>query len=316
MGGNNARTRTVCLAVFFLLLSVSGVAQSRTKPAAIAVTGAIPRASVILNGIRLGRVEEDGAKTFGNLPPGRYTLVVRQPGFADFRVAVALTAGRTASIKPTLVASKDRAEVAFQQAEALALDGKHTEAAALFAKAIAERDGRYPEARIGLARSLTVLKRTDEANQNIQLVLASNPRDLEAKTVGANVLRESGLYEDAVTEYRKAIAIAPDQAPEAHTGLAILLSDRGDYAEAVDEFRKAIAQNLDAEPLLYQLLGNTLEHLEQPDQAIAAYARFLELAPKHSLAPAVRSVVERLKLEASEGSPDDEDEVNPYAPPR
>ena len=91
-----------------------------------------------------------------------------------------------------------------------------------------------------------------------------------------------------------------------------MLGDRGKAAEAVDALRKGIAQNADAEPILYQLLGNALERVDEHEEAIAAYERFLELAPNHTLAPAVRSIIDQLREE--QGAAETPEDVNPYAP--
>jgi tetratricopeptide (TPR) repeat protein len=156
------------------------------------------------------------------------------------------------------------------------------------------------------------MKRFEEAATAASEVLEANPKDVEARTVLATAYRERGYYEEAAAEYRKAIASAPGEAHEAHTGLAIVLEELGDTAGAVEELQQGIAQNLDAEPILYQLLGAYLERLDRREEAVAAYSRFLELAPSHSLAPAVRSILDRLRVDETE---EEEGDVNPYAPP-
>lgn len=313
------RTRIGKLARLAVAISIGiatvlpGAAQNRHRPAILAISHAAPRAIVVVDGISHGRVDQSGALEIDTIGPGRYTVLVRQLGFEDYSQPVTLVAGRTVTVRPKRAPIEDTNEFAFHRGEDFYADGKNEEAVEAFQQAIGGRGGTYPEAQIGLARALLALKRTDPATAAVAAVVADNPKSVEGHTVLANVLRERGLYDEAASEYRKAIELAPDRSPEAHTGLAMLLEEQGEHERAIAEFRTAIAQNQDAEPLLYQLLGSALEHTERRDEAVTAYERYLVLAPKSSLAPAVRSIVERLKASDDE---EDEGDVNPYAPPR
>ena len=304
------RGLAAAVAVAMAMATAAG-AQARRRAATLEVRGAEARAIVSVDGVRLGRADANGARRVETVAPGRHTVVVRQPGFVDHQQPVTLAAGRSVAVTPKRVPVTDPATLAFQRADDLAFDGKHRDAVPLFREAIASRGAAFPEAGIGLARSLLALKSLDEATAAITAVLEGSPRLAEAHAVAANVLRERGLYDEAAVEYRKAIDLAGGRSPEAHTGLALVLEERGERDKAVAELRTAIAQNHDAEPILYQMLGSSLEELDRKKEAIAAYERFLALAPNHSLAAAVRSVLERLTAK-DEGA--DEGDVNPYAP--
>lgn len=295
----------VLIATIALLDGLAVSARTRPRTASLRVAGSIAGSIVVVDDVRLGRTDSNGSATFANIPPGRRTALVRQPGFADDRRTVTFAAGAVATIRPRRLAISDSAERIQRAALFLAADGKHEQAASEFRRAIEARGAPYREAEVGLVRSLLALKDYDGASAAAEIVAAANPKNLEAQTVLANVLRERGFYDEATEAYRRAIALSPDRAPEAHAGLAILLGERGDISGAAAEYKRAIAQNFDAEPILYQLYGSVLERLDLPGEAVAAYERFLALAPSSSLAPAVRSVVEQLK----EG-----DDVNPYAP--
>jgi Tfp pilus assembly protein PilF len=295
-------------------LAASAPAQAKRRAPTLKVVGAEPRAIVTVDDVFHGRVDETGARTIVTIPPGRHTVTVRQPGYVDSVHAVVLSSRATATVRPKKTPLSDAAELALQRGEQLALDGRRQEAIEEYRAAIAARGGKYPEAYVGLARVYLALKRFDEAGKAATAATEAAPRSVEAHTVAAHVLRDSGLDEEAVPQYRKAIALAPGASPEAHIGLAIALEHVGDRAEAVAEYRKGIAQNHDVEPIHYQLLGNALERLGQRGEAVQAYERFLALAPEHSLAPAVRSIVEQLQQEAA--APGEEEDVNPYAPPQ
>lgn len=281
-------------------------------PATLTVERAEPGAIVSVSGIRHGRAAADGTKTVTTLDPGRHTVVIRQVGFEDSEHAVTLVAGRTVTVRPRRVPVRDAARLAFQRGEALALEGKHAQAIPELRDAIDLREGAYVEAQIWLARSLFALKRVDEAHSTIVGVVNANPKHAGARTVYANLLRERALFEEAAAEYRQALELASGRSPEAHTGLGLALQEMGRADEAIEELQTGIEQNDDAEPILYQLLGNALEAAGRREEAVMAYERFLELAPGHSLAPAVASLLERLREEATNP---EEGDGNPFARP-
>ena len=47
------------------------------------------------------------------------------------------------------------------------------------------------------------------------------------------------------------------------------------------------------------MLGAAYEKLEKPKEAVAAYEKYLELAPNGSFAAAIRSILDQLKREAA-----------------
>jgi tetratricopeptide (TPR) repeat protein len=293
-------------------LALAAGAQAR-RPATAKIVRAEPGAIVYVDDIRFGRTNDAGELVISIPAAGTRTVLVRQVGFVDSTHEVAFSAARQAAVRPRKAPLKDAAELSRQRGEHLLVGGKLQEAIEEYRAAIEARKGDFLRAQVGLARAQFALKRYDEVTNLLGQVLEAHPKDVEARTLLGMTLRERGFYEEAAAEYRKAIALAPTRTPEAHTGLAIVLEELGDTAAAVAELEKGIAQNLDAEPILYQLLGAYSEHLDRRAEAVKAYNRFLELAPTHSLAPAVRSILERLSVE-SEGE-EDEGDVNPYAPP-
>jgi Flp pilus assembly protein TadD len=78
-----------------------------------------------------------------------------------------------------------------------------------------------------------------------------------------------------------------------------VLEEKGDMAQAIAEYRKAIEQLSESEPVIYQLLGAAYERNQNYKEAVAAYEKYLELAPNGSLAPALRSVIDQLRRDAA-----------------
>ena len=81
--------------------------------------------------------------------------------------------------------------------------------------------------------------------------------------------------------------------------MGLLAQTKGQFAEAIVEFRKALAQLSDSEPVIYQMLGAAYERIEKPKEAVAAYEKYLQLAPNGSYAAAIRSILDQLKREAA-----------------
>jgi Flp pilus assembly protein TadD len=105
--------------------------------------------------------------------------------------------------------------------------------------------------------------------------------------------------DQAITSYKRAIREANGFQPEAHTGLAIVYEEQGQDEDAAREFRTAIDQLSETEPVLYQLLGAVYEKQEKYKEAVAAYEKYLELAPNGTYASAIRSMIDQLRKQAA-----------------
>ncbi|MGB7923766.1 MAG: tetratricopeptide repeat protein [Pyrinomonadaceae bacterium] len=294
--------------IFFTASAPAAHAQRRKRPApaptastkSITVTteaGAI----VWLDEVRRGLADATGKLTITNVSSGKHALRVRATGFKESTVQ--LTAARRGDILVKLTRTTDEAELTFQQAEAAREKARDDEArkaaAALYQRALELRP-RYPAARVGLARVLLDLNDYKSALTQIDEAREARPVYPEASAVEGRILRENADTLGAIEAFERAIREARGFQPEAHTGLALALEDKGRNEEAVNEFRKAIAQLSDTEPVIYQLLGALYEKMENYKEAVAAYDKFLQLAPESNLAPAVRSVLDQLRRQAAE----------------
>jgi WD40 repeat protein/tetratricopeptide (TPR) repeat protein len=90
-------------------------------------------------------------------------------------------------------------------------------------------------------------------------------------------LRQNGFLDEAIAEYQKAVALAPND-PMVHAGLGWALADKGQLDEAIAEYKKALA--LDARNVWARVhLGLALEKQGRLDEAITAYKRALAIDP-------------------------------------
>ncbi|WP_352431459.1 tetratricopeptide repeat protein [Pyrinomonas sp.] len=288
----------------FLTVFAEAKAQrkaSSSRPVASAlIVQTEPNATIWLNDVRCGTTDGQGNLRVGRVPAGSYLLRVRARGFKEASLPVRVPSARAVRIR--LARTNDQAELAFQQAEELRERAKSEEerrrAVELYRRAISARP-RFAAAHVGLARALMDLGDYDAALAEVAAARRARPVYPEASAVEGRVLRALGDYDAALNAYRRAIREGRGFQPEAHTGIGMILEDRGRYEEAVAAFKRAIAQLFDTEPVLYQLLGSAYEKMEKYKEAVAAYERYLELAPNGNFAPAIRSIIEQLRQQAS-----------------
>jgi len=299
-------TRRMIVSLSFALLALGSVqAQAASRQAlkpppstgALKVSTGQPGSVVFINNIRHGSTNDSGELSLPRVKPGAFPVRVRTVGFSDWTGRVAVVAGASRTLKVVQQPTSDEATLHYQKGDALRDRGKLSDSVKEYEQAIAMKTP-FPEARIGLARSLITLQKFDEAEKHLfEAKKESRAHWAEAQTVLANLRRNQGLIDESIEEYRKALRMARNVSPEAHIGLAIALEESGETEEALREYRIGIAQDMDTEPILYYLLGSLLEKAERNKEAIEAYRNYLRLDPEGQYASAVESIIERLKEE-------------------
>jgi Flp pilus assembly protein TadD len=280
-------------------------ASTGTQPAKTLVVASAPNAVVWVDGVRHGVTDDAGKIELKGVARAPHVVRVRARGLAESVVPIAASQVSLGRVEVPLSRTMTDAERAFQNAEdarekATTEDARKS-AVELYRRAISLRP-RYPSAHVGLARTLSDLGDFNGALAEVQAARNDYPSRsyAEASAVEGRVYHASGDDDAALQSYRRAIQEARGFQPEAHTGIGIILQEKGDYAGASTEFRKAIAQLSDTEPVLYQLLGEAYEKQEKYKDAVAAYEKYLQLAPTGKLAPAIQSIIEQLRKQAAE----------------
>jgi tetratricopeptide (TPR) repeat protein len=312
LSDSSSRTRSTTVRVVFLVLLLSSIlfaafiltpktgAQKRAVVAPVSLTiNTEPNAIIWIDEVRRGVTDAAGRLELKKISAGRHLLRVRAAGFRE--VTTPLPAGKKSQLVK-LVKTTDQAELAFQEAEEArekARDEPAREKAAELYRATLKLRSAYPAAHVGLARILLDLNQYQAAIDEIQAARRTRPVYPEASAVEGRIYRESSFTDDAIQSFRRAIREARGFQPEAHVGLARVLEDKGQYEEAIVEFRKAIDQLSDSEPVIYQLLGAAYERQQQFKEAVSAYEKYLALAPNGSLAPAIRSIIDQLRRDAT-----------------
>jgi len=258
-----------------------------------------PNAIVWIDEIRRGTTDASGKLTLNKVSAGRHSVRVRANGFKES--VTPLVPGRRA-LAVKLVPTTDEAELKFQEAETAREKARdepsQQKAADLYREAIKLRPA-FPAAHVGLARVLMDLSEFKQAHAELDAARRTRPAYAEASAVEGRIYREEAFGDEAIRSFRRAIREGGGVQPEAYVGIARVLEDKGQFAEATVEYKKALAQLSDSEPVIYQMLGAAYERSEKPKEAVAAYEKYLELAPNGSYAAAIRSILEQLKREAA-----------------
>jgi len=259
-----------------------------------------PEAAIWLDEIRRGTTDASGKFEIKKVSPARHVLRVRATGFKE--ASLPILPGRRGLIAVKLLPTTDEAELAFQKAEAAREKAKdeetRKESVDLYRRALKLRPV-FPAAHVGLARVLMDLTEYRPALAEIEAARNARPAYPEASAVEGRIYRELAFADDAVKSFRRAIREGGGVQPEAHVGLARLYEDRGQNEEAAAEYEIALKQLFDSEPVIYQLLGAVYERMEKYKEALAAYEKYLELDPNGNLAPAVRSIIDQVRRQAS-----------------
>jgi tetratricopeptide (TPR) repeat protein len=295
-----------------VLLSLSGfafvnresVCFTQTNSGAAAAQSAYavksePHTIIWIDGVRRGVTDDSGQLKLNSVTRGRHIVRLRSTGFAEKAIPVAVFP-RVLTVQ--LTKTTDPAELAFQEAEAARETARDDEArkkaAELYRKSISLRKN-HAEAHLGLARELLELNDYDAALAEVRAARTYRPGYAEASAVEGRIYRNSAYADKAIASYKRAITEAHGFQPEAHTGLGIIYEDQGRDAGAVTEFKTALSQLSDTEPVIYQLLGAVYEKQQNYKEAVAAYDKYLQLAPNGTLAPAVRSMIDQLRKQAA-----------------
>lgn len=301
-------TAVVCLT----LTCTVGTAAAQAKKSAAIVYRTVsvisePDAVVWIDGVKYGKTGGDGKLSITTISPGKHVFRIKADGFKEVTKTILPT--QKGDIAIPLIVTKDEAELAYQQAEALSLTDRD-KAAETFNKAIKLRP-RFIEAMIGLARLYSESGQREKAESAIRAVRKINPRTAEVSAIEGRIFKDGGEDEKAIASFKRSIAEGGGFQPEAHTGLGLIYKERGEnagangdydqesknYNEAVRYFSIAVKQ-LSGAPdgvVLYQFLGLVHEQQKKYKEAIAVYQEFLRLFPNHPESATFESYIVQLK---------------------
>ncbi len=298
----------ICSIVLIAATAVSAQAVRKPATQAFRTINVIsePGAKVWLDGVYFGKVAGDGNLTIKTVTAGAHKLKLRLDGYGPKEQAI--TAVQRGDVTVSLANTTDKAELAYQEAERLALEDRE-KAVAKFKQAIELRPN-FPDAYLAMARVQIEADELDEALDSITTARKQRPAFAEASAVEGRIHKELGDDEKAIAAFKRAITEGKGFQPEAYTGLGLFYkakaeaedesnSDNKDamFAEATKNLRVALKQ-LSGAPdavVIYQLLGLAYERNGKNAEAIAVYEEFLRIFPDTPEATSVRSFIVQLK---------------------
>lgn len=158
----------------------------------------------------------------------------------------------------------------------LRAQGELDEAFALHQKAV-DLAAQDPMAHYELGISQFYLGKSEEAEESLKRAADLGPGDAQIRYVYGEVLRNLKRYDESAQRYREALERDPDH-DKAATKLGMVLT----YLEKMDEADTVLQARIARHPEdseAHYLLGSVYEKQEKYAEAVAAYDKFLELAP-------------------------------------
>ncbi len=170
--------------------------------------------------------------------------------------------------------------------KALLNAGQYQEAIEAFTQVLARNN--WPDAHYSKALAYRSLNQLDKANEELLAAIRINPKYREALNERAHILEALGRTEEALTEYKKIIALffAEYQANEAEIysyETSVLL----DNDELVEELIRQLRRYIQKFPGFadgYYKLGQALEAKGLKNEAMMAFRRALEINPSYETA--------------------------------
>jgi Flp pilus assembly protein TadD len=95
-------------------------------------------------------------------------------------------------------------------------------------------------------------------------------------------LHDQGKYDDAIARYQEVLKQNPGNMT-ALFELAFSQAAKKDYSQSLETAKRGTEYKSDLLPMFYDLMGSTLDSMGQPQRAIDAYKRGIELVPDTSM---------------------------------
>jgi len=180
--------------MFCLTLALMSFAQTAKNAARSITVVTEPNAIVWLDDILRGKTDASGNLTIKLVSAGAHKIRVRAEGYKE--ASQNLLAAQQGEVKIALVKTNDPAELAFQEAENLAVVDRE-KAVAAYRKAIGLRP-KYAEAQLALARVLLAMNNTEGALAAVKDARKARPGYAEASAVEGRIYVSEGNEEKAV----------------------------------------------------------------------------------------------------------------------
>ena len=129
---------------------------------------------------------------------------------------------------------------------------------------------------------------------SLEKMVAAQPNNVDATVQLANDYFDLGNYEKAVEIYQKAITLDPNNA-DALTDMGVAFRRMKKPDESVAAFRQAVIVKPDHALALFNMGIVLKDDLKKPEEALAAWEKFLEVAQDSPHSVMVKPWVQQLK---------------------
>jgi predicted aspartyl protease/Flp pilus assembly protein TadD len=181
-------------------------------------------------------------------------------------------------IRADTTASSQASEIQLQLGDVLYSEGRFLDSLEAYRNALASSP---PDAvhrpRVGVIASALRVAEFDLAREEGERLYSAEPKSPEAMALYGDALWASGLFQDAETKYKDALAAAPELA-RGHHGLARSLAARTKLDEAMAEAQAALRlAPRDLE--IHHTVGTIYERMHKYEEAAGAYSNYVNLLP-------------------------------------
>jgi tetratricopeptide (TPR) repeat protein len=197
-----------------------------------------------------------------------------------FRLAAAsaIVATATFVLRADTMPASQASEVQLQLGNLLYSEGRFLDALEAYKNSLktAPPDNTRT-ARIGLISSALRVAEFDLARQEAEKLVKADPNSPDATSLHGDALWASGLFDEAESRYRAALAKVPDLA-RGHHGMARSMAARSRLDEAMNEAQAALRLSpRDLE--IHHTVGTIFERMHKYEEAAAAYSNYVNLLP-------------------------------------
>jgi tetratricopeptide (TPR) repeat protein/predicted aspartyl protease len=174
--------------------------------------------------------------------------------------------------------SSRAADIQLQLAQLLFEDGRYGESLDAYQRALDIDDpARARLARIGVVQSALRVAEFSVARRQAEKLLVDGSSSPEVLSLYGDSLWASGLFDEAESKYRDALALTPEN-PRGRHGLARALLARSQLDQALDEAQAALKlAPRDLE--IHHTVGTIYERMHKYEEAAAAFSNYVNLLP-------------------------------------
>jgi tetratricopeptide (TPR) repeat protein len=195
-----------------------------------------------------------------------------------FAAASAIVVAAASLVIRADVPSSQASEVQLQLGNVLFSEGRYLDALDAYRnslKVAPPDNSRAP--RMGVINSALRVAEFDLARQEAEMLVKSNPGGPDVLSLYGDSLWASGLFEQAESKYRDALAKVPDLA-RGHHGMARALAARGRLPDAMNEAQAALRlAPRDLE--IHHTVGTIFERMHKYEEAAGAFSNYVNLLP-------------------------------------